>query len=145
MIGIGTLVSVLLVDLEGLPSLSVLTNYGVLGLFSGIMLLVIKYLIKDYKERLDSIIKDAKENLQKVVAEKDIATSAFNTYLMQKEDMLLKIIADNTLVFKDIAVSIQANADATKKLIESAERRDNMVAKIADNVTNCMSCQTSKK
>ena len=102
-----------------------LLQYGVLGIFSIIMIMIIRYQDKTNKEQqkilIDTFTKQNDELRDENKALEDNARNLndkFLDHLQESESKLLKIVNDNTTAFGQIAESNDSMTDAIRSLIE---------------------------
>jgi len=144
--------SVLITEVMELPNLGSLMNYGILGLFSLLMITLIFYFMKDYKKRHEATVTELKEVtlrlstekdaisvklnaekdaiVAKLTAEKDAVTSAFNQYLIQKNDIFLTLVSENTAIFKEISISLALNSEVVKRLMDNEGQKNDGINKV---------------
>lgn len=108
-----------------------LLNYGGLGILLIMVILALRYIIKEYKsqtiELLDSYkdINDSfKSELNDLKKEKSELNESFIDHLKTTESNLLGIIGENTKAFTTFSESNQSISLAVKQLTASIENRD---------------------
>jgi hypothetical protein len=116
-------------------------QYGILGAFALLMILIIKYqdttnkaqqekVLETYKSVNDSF----KSELNDLKKEKEAVYADFLLYLKTTEEKLLAIISENTNAFKLIVASNENISKAINGLVESISKRDETSKELNDNL-----------
>lgn len=116
-------------------------QYGILGAFALLMILIIKYqdttnkaqqekVLETYKSVNDSF----KSELNDLKKEKEAVYADFLLYLKTTEEKLLTIISENTNAFKLIVASNENISKAINGLVESISKRDETSKELNDNL-----------
>lgn len=112
-------------------ALNGLLDYGVIGIFSALMILTIRWLTKEYKNQNDKIIDAYTEQIKNLVGErnktltdKEDLNDKFLTHLQDTESKLLEIITENSKAFNTVALSNESVSEAITLLIESIHNRN---------------------
>ena len=118
-----------------------LLSYGVLGIFSVFMIIIIRYQDKTNKAQQDSVLNTYKEvstgfktELIEIKTEKELLNSKFLTHLQETEAKLLTIISDNSQAFKQLVTSNESMTLAIRNLIESIAKRDATTIELNKNI-----------
>jgi len=121
--------------------LSTLAQYGILGIFSMIMIIIIRYqdntnkqqqkvLIDSFKEQKDHLIKDNSI----IDNEKKELNAKFINHLQDTEHKLVSIISENTDAFKRIALSNDNINRSIGKLIDRLSENSNSNKELNNNI-----------
>jgi len=108
-----------------MPFLDVLTNYGILGMFAGLMIFIIRYLSKKYESQNDKLIDTYTKQHDAIKNEKDNLNMKFIAHLESTEKQLLEIISDNTIAFKLLVESNNTISTSINNLTNAIHTKHN--------------------
>lgn len=102
-----------------------LIDYGVLGVFVGVLLLVVRGLVREYKEQNEEFIKLFNDRIKEYINEreeievqKNKLNEKFLDHLKSNETELLKIIGENSNAFKMLSKTNEEFVGAITLLIK---------------------------
>jgi len=118
-----------------------LVSYGVLGVFSLLMIMIIRYQDKTNKAQQENVLStykavndSFKSELNDLKKEKELVYTDFLNHLKNTEDKLLTIISDNTNAFKLLVNSNDLTAKAILSLSDMIHERDNTAKELNENM-----------
>lgn len=118
-----------------------LLNYGVLGIFSAIMIYSIRYLIKEYQKQGESAtaaynkqIDSLNKEKQELSLEKEELTEKFINHIFTNETKLLSIINENSKAYTMVSESNDNVASTINLLVSSINDRNTGTKELNDSI-----------